>query len=181
MQHPPNEPAVAPPTEQGWIRWLYVAAVAAVVLAVAAGIYRHEERREADHAAAESVVIRGKTRDLQTKLTAATSNLSASRADLRARTALSPTLLRALDQLNANHKNMTAFVHDHDVTSTQIVDVLAGGQPARYDALVDHFATSNRMLDALAATETKLQNDLDHSACGGSCGATEASFEFPSR
>jgi septal ring factor EnvC (AmiA/AmiB activator) len=160
-------------------RLLSVVAVGALVLAVAAGIYRHEERSEARRAAARSVVVARETQDLEGKITSARANLAATRGQLRARTPSSAALLQALDQLNANHMSMSSIVHEQDALSAGIVDALAGGHYATYNDLADRFRTATGTVDALATTERNLRDQLARTTCGDNCVAVEATAEFP--
>ena len=155
------------------MRWLPVVTVGALVLAVAAGLYRHAESDNARRAAAKAAVLDRESRDLEAKVAAARANLEASRSGLRARASGTAALSRLLDQLNANHASMSEVLHDQDASTAQIVDALARGQYSTYNALADRFTNSTRTVDALATTERKLRDTLT-SGCGESCATTEA-------
>jgi septal ring factor EnvC (AmiA/AmiB activator) len=153
--------------------WLSVAVIGALVLATAAGFYRHGESDDARRAAARAMVVARQTRDLEAKVAAARTNLAASRSELRARTSGNAALSKALDQLNANHASMSSILHDQTASTAQIIDALARGQYSTYNALADGFTNSTRTVDALAITETKLRDEVTR-ACGDPCAVTEA-------
>jgi SMC interacting uncharacterized protein involved in chromosome segregation len=119
------------------------------------------------------------TRDLEQRVAAARTKLEASRSELRARTAANAALVKALDQLNANHVSMSSIVHDQDMSTAQIIDALARGQYGTYNALADRFTNSTKTVDAVATTETKLHDELTRSACSDTCGAREAAAVSP--
>jgi hypothetical protein len=160
-------------------RWLPVVAVGALVLAVAAGIYRHEERGNARRQHARSVVVARETQDLDQKVAAARANLAATRRRLSAQATSSGTLLKVLDQLKANHASMSSIVHDQDASSARIVDALASGRYTAYNGIVDRFTAASRSVDSLATTETNLRDALTRSTCGNSCTVREAATELP--
>jgi len=163
------------------VKWLGVAVVGALVLAIAAGIYRHQETDHARRAAARAAVLDRETRDLEMKVAAARTKLEASRAELRAKAPGTAALLKVLDQLNANHASMSSIVRDQDTSTAQIIDALSRKQYDTYNALVDRFTNSTRTVDALATTETKLRDELTRSGCGDTCSATEAAAVNPRR
>jgi hypothetical protein len=173
----PDVPAETPAAAR--TRWLPVVAVGALVLALAAGIYRHEESKGARRQQARSVVVAPETQDLEQKVAAARANLAATRRRLRAQAPKSATLLKVLDQLKANHASMSSIVHDQDASSAGIVDALASGRYAAYNSIVDRFTTATRMVDALAITETNLRDTLARTTCGGNCVVREAKAELP--
>jgi hypothetical protein len=149
------------------------------VLAIASGIYRHEESNEARRQRARGVVVARETQDLEQKVAVARSSLAATRRQLRAEAPGSATLLKVLDQLNANHARMSSIVHDQDAASAGIVDALASGRVAEYNGIVDRFTTATRTVDALATTETNLRDALARTTCGGDCPVREAKVEPP--
>jgi len=160
-------------------RWLPVLAVGALVLAVAAGIYRHEERDGARRQHARNVVVTQETRALDQKVAAARVDLAATRRRLRAQVPSSATVLKVLDRLKTNHASMSSIVHDQDVSSAGIVDSLASRRYGAYNIIVDRFTTASRTVDALASTETNLRDALVRSMCAGSCGVQEAAARLP--
>jgi hypothetical protein len=162
-------------------RWLPVVMVGALVLAVAAGIYRHEERDAVKRAAARNGVVTRETQNLERKVAAAQANLTATRGRLRAQAANAAGLLKVLDQLKANHASMSTIVRDQDGSSARIVDALAAGHYQTYNNLADRFTASTGTVDALAAMETKLRNSLTRSTCGANCGAEEDAAHLPRR
>jgi hypothetical protein len=166
-EYPPESPA------RSRVSWLGVAVVGAVLLAMVAGIYRHEKTDDARRAAAKAAVSARETRDLETKVAAARTDLDASRAQLHSRVPGTAAIVKVLDQLNANHMSMSSIAHDRDASTGQIVDALARGQYSTYNALADNFTNTSRTVDALARTETKLRDQLTRSACSDSCTVTE--------
>jgi hypothetical protein len=159
---------------RSWTRWLPVFAIGALVLAVSAGIYRHEERDSAHRAAARSVVLSRETDDLEQKVEAARAKLAETRSRLRAEAPNATAMLKLLDQLNANHSSMSAIVRDQDGSSSQLIGALAAGHDATYNRLADRFTASTATVDALAAAETRLRDALVQMTCGANCGAREA-------
>jgi hypothetical protein len=69
-------------------------------------------------------------------------------------------------------------MQSQDALSGQLIDALANRQSTTYNNLADQYRAANGTVNSLAATETKLRNQLTQATCGN-CAADEDAADVP--